>query len=83
MPVTFDPENMTLEELEAKLRELGIPHNKWKPAGGRTVKPPRFDKYQELLISIRTLLEGQIDRDKQQMADLHAVLQRTKHGGGA
>jgi hypothetical protein len=82
--VNFDDINpdMTLEELEAKLRELGIPHNKWKPAGGQTVQPPRIEKYKALLVSIRTLLEGQVDRDKQQISELHSVLQRAKHGGG-
>ncbi len=74
---------MTLEELQAKLREMGIPHDEWNPAGGKSVQLPRLEKYKELLLQLRSLLESQVEKDKAQLADLHAMLQRTKHGGGA
>jgi hypothetical protein len=74
---------MTLDELRAKLDELGIPHDTWGAAGGRTVQPPRIEKYKELLVKIRTLLEGQVGKDKDKLSELHEVLMRAKHGGGA
>ena len=83
--MNFDPSKMTLEEMRAKLDELGIPHQSvgWSPAGGKTVQPPRIEKYKELLVKIRDLLEDQVEKDKAQISELHAILQRVKHGGGS
>lgn len=78
--MNFD--GMTLEEMRAKLDELGIPHDGWGGAGGKTVQPPRIDKYKSLLVKMRDLLEGQVEKDKERVSELHAVLMRTKHGGG-
>lgn len=73
---------MTLDELRARLDALGIPHDGWSAAGGKTAQLPMFERYKELLLQTQRLLEQQIGQDKVKMAELHAVLQRTQHGGG-
>lgn len=74
--------NMTLEEMRAKLDELGIPRDGWSPAGGKRVKSPILEKQKDNLRRLLGLLEEQVEQDKQKVADLHVTLQRLKHGGG-
>jgi hypothetical protein len=73
---------MTVDELRARLDALGIPHDKWEDAGGKTVQSPMIEKYKAVLVQVQGLLQRQIEADKSKAADLHAVLQRAKHGGG-
>jgi len=73
---------MTLEEMRAKLDELGIPHDGWAPGGDRVAQPPMIDRYKKLLVQVRSLLEEQVKEDVKRQGELHAVLQQIKHGGG-
>lgn len=73
---------MTLEELRARLDALGIPHDKWGDAGGKTAESPMLERHKALLAQVQGLLQQQIEADKKKISDLHAVLQRAKHGGG-
>lgn len=73
---------MDLDELRAKLDELGIPHDKWGDAGGQTVQSPMIERYKAFLVEVQVLLKRQIEADKTKLSELHAVVQRTKHGGG-
>lgn len=80
--MNFDPSSMSLDELRAKLDELGIPHDSWGAAGGRVAQPPRIEEYKRLLTKIKELLEEQVKKDNERISELHAVLMRAKHGGG-
>lgn len=74
---------MTVEEMNEILRGLGIPVNQWSDApGGENVKSPMVERQKELLTQVRDLLEQQIETDKEKVSELHAVVQRLKHGGG-
>ena len=73
---------MTLEELRAKLKEEGIPHDGWTPSPGGPVTPPIIERHKELLGKVVELLQGQVERDKEELSRLHAVRQRLEHGGG-
>lgn len=73
---------MTLEEMQDTLKALGIPHNGWSPAGGQTVASPILEKQKANLRQLKDILEKQIENDKRQVSELHATLQRLKHGGG-
>jgi hypothetical protein len=73
---------MTLDELRAKLDELGIPHDKWGHAGGKTVESPMIERHKALLVKVQEMLERQVEADKNKISELHTVLQRAKHGGG-
>jgi hypothetical protein len=74
---------MTVEEMIETLRGLGIPVNQWGNApGGENIKSPMVERQKELLTQVRDLLEKQIKDDKDKVSELHAVVQRMKHGGG-
>ena len=75
---------MTREEILKKLEEAGIPVGEgWGPTHARTnIEPPIVRKQKEALRKIEALLVQQVEQDKQRVADLHATLQRIKHGGG-
>ena len=80
----MNPDEMTLEEMRAKLDEMGIPHDKWGEAGqgDKLVQPPMIERYKEFLLRIKKVLEDQVGADKEKVAELHATAQRMKHGGG-
>lgn len=75
---------MTPDEIKKKLEDAGIPvGGGWGPTRARTnVKSPIVTKQKEALRKIEGLLLQQVEQDKQRVADLHAALQRIKHGGG-
>jgi hypothetical protein len=75
---------MTPEEIREKLKEAGIPvGGEWGSTKPQTsVEPPIVKRQKAALRQIEALLEQQIEQDKQRVADLHATLQRIKHGGG-
>ena len=75
---------MTPDEIKEKLREAGIPvDGDWGPTRARTqIESPIMKKQKDALRRIESLLVQQVEQDKQRVADLHATLQRIKHGGG-
>lgn len=73
---------MTLEEIRAQLDALGIPHDQWGEAGGKTVQPAMIERHKALLRQIEGLITQQIEADKNKISELHTVLQRARHGGG-
>lgn len=74
---------MTLDELQQKLAEAGIPINKWgETKEGTRSMPPTVLKQKELLTKLRDILQVQVDQDKIKLAELHEVANRLKHGGG-
>ena len=75
--------DMNVEEMIETLRKMGIPVNEWGEApGGENVKSPMVERQKKLLTQVRDLLEKQIGDDKDKVSELHAVVQRMKHGGG-
>jgi len=75
------PDNMTLDEMQEKLKALGISPGQWRSTGGTTTSP-LLERQKENLRKLRGLLVKQVEKDKQQLSDLHAAAQRMKHGGG-
>ena len=73
---------MTLDEMRKALDGLWIPHDQWGSGGGQTIHAPLLEKQKEHLRRIRALLERQVEVDKKTLSDLHATIQRIKHGGG-
>jgi hypothetical protein len=74
--------NEELEAIRAKLRELGLPHDGWLPTDDGPRKSPIVERQREALTQLKGLLERQVAEDKEKLADLHATVQRLKHGGG-
>jgi hypothetical protein len=75
-------DELTLEEMRARLQELGLPHGSWDRTRGGKRKSPLVERQKELLGNLVSLLEEQVERDKKRVSELHATLQRLKHGGG-
>lgn len=75
---------MTPDEIRKKLEEAGIPvGDGWGPTRARTnIESPIVKKQKDALRKIEALLVQQVEQDKQRVSELHATLQRIKHGGG-
>ena len=67
---------MTKEEIIQKLKELGIPVNNWEDTKEKTVSSPIIEKQRESLSKLHDLLELQIQKDVEMVADLHIALQK-------
>lgn len=74
---------MTFEEIQERLKELGINAGEW----GETVPGERTSPFMErqsaALEKVRDLLQGQVDRDKAKIAELLEQKSRLEHGGGS
>ena len=46
------------------------------------MEPPIITRQREALVKMERLLVRQLESDKEQVATLHATLQRLKNGGG-
>lgn len=73
---------MTPDEIKRKLREAGIPLGEWGETVEGDVRSPILERQAKALGQIEGLVEAQLKEDQARVADLHAVLQRLKHGGG-
>lgn len=76
---------MTQQELEEKLRALGLdPQNPtWVQSGGVDLgKLPVLAKQRELLIAIKDLLKKQLHTDLVKLDEANEALSRLTHGGG-
>jgi hypothetical protein len=71
----------TLEELQQQLRDLGIPEG-WSSTQQGATTLPIIERQKEVLTKVQKLLLEQIKKDTSRVAELHAILQRSKHGGG-
>lgn len=69
---------MTKEEMIKALLEKGIPVGKWGETTDKEVKSPILEKQKQNLQKLASLLEKQIDKDVETMADLHITLQKIK-----
>ena len=74
---------MTPEEIEAKLRELGLKTGGWQDTIDGPRKSPMVEKQKEALIRVRRLLEQQVAQDQAKLAELHEQVNRLRHGGGS
>jgi len=74
-----------IDEIQKKLKEMGIPFNgSWGPTKERTnIESPLVRKQKEALSRVEGILQTQLEQDQKRVADLHASLQRLKHGGGS
>jgi hypothetical protein len=73
----------TLEELQAKLKALGLPTGEWGQTKGGTVESPILNKQAEALKKAKDLLEQQLTADRDLLSELHEQVNRLEHGGGA
>jgi hypothetical protein len=74
---------MDAEEIKKKLRESGIPIGGWTQTEAKSgVRIPLVERQAVALKKIESILESQMQKDQQQLAELHAMLQKLKHGGG-
>lgn len=72
------------DDILKKLREAGIPTDgNWHKTESREAKSPLIEKQKELLGKLKGVLEMQVEKDKQLMADLQVKLAKLKHGGGS
>lgn len=69
---------MTKEEILNKLKELGIPVNNWENTRKKSVTSPIIEKQKENLLKLHELLELQIQKDVETVADLHIALQKVR-----
>jgi len=72
----------TIEDIQAQLKDLNIDFEKWAQTPGGRVKAPILERQRKLLIQLRELLDQQVSADKEKLSELHATVQRIKHGGG-
>ena len=74
---------MTPEEIKKKMEEMGIPTGRWAETVDGEVRSPLLERQKKSLQQMQALLEEQVRRDQQAIANLHVALQRAKHGGGS
>lgn len=74
---------MDLDEMRAKLRDLGIPHDGWSKTEGGEHESPVLNRQVQLLEKVRDMLQDQVDKDKETLSQLHTQVQQMKHGGSA
>ena len=79
---------MTLEELRARLVEMGVLKEGETNAEVDIPRDIRGDelgyvkKVSEMMVQVESLLEHQIEQDKALVQDLHLKIKKIKHGGG-
>jgi len=69
---------MTKEEIIEYLKSQGIPVGSWKDTEPKTVKSPILEKQKENLHKLAGLIENQISKDVETVADLHISLQKIR-----
>ena len=78
-----DDRPMTLEEMRAKLAELGLPTGEnWGKTQGGTMTSPFLEEQRQAMIKIKGVLEDQVKSDRDLLAELHEKKNRLEHGGG-
>jgi len=78
-----DYENISVEDAKKVLEDHGIHVGGWTQHEEKVVQGiPMMDRQKEHLRKLEGILQGQIDKDKELLADLHIQLQRLKSGGG-
>ena len=78
-----DPE-MTQEEFEAKLKEMGIDPSTWKQMGGGAPRHPAFVlRMANNASKLKKLLEEQVGQKQGEVRLLEEKLIRLKYGGGS
>lgn len=73
---------MDVDEIKRILRERGIPTDGWGQTREGKMEPPIISRQRDALVKMEVLLARQLESDKEQIATLHATLQRLKNGGG-
>ncbi len=78
-------EGYSVEEVRARLKQLGIPVEEWQEPEHENTKSftiPTFKRQAEALEKLKALLETQINKDAKMVAELHEKVNRLHHGGG-
>jgi len=73
----------TLEEIQSKLKDLGIPLDGWGQTKGGEVQSPLIEKQKGALRRAKGFLEDQLKNDRDLLAELHEQVNRLEHGGGS
>ena len=82
----FDVSQMTVEEVERRLKEMGFPVGSWSPPENDEdtviTTLPTFQKQALLLDKLKDLLGQQIEDDQKTINSLAEKRARLLHGGG-
>lgn len=77
-------QEMTAEEIRARLAEAGLLDGEWGHREESKVgQPPYAKKLREGAEVIRDMLEEQVRKDKQALAEAVEALARLEHGGAS
>jgi hypothetical protein len=71
----------TLEEMQRKLKELGVKLGEWEDHEERDVTPGIVGRHKGMLLQMKELVEGQIAKDQKVLGQLHEARARHEHGG--
>lgn len=77
-----DDQDITLDQMRARLKELGIPVDGWTQTKDGPMDSPLINRQREALVQIRDVLQQQVESDKALLAELHEKKNRLQHGGG-
>jgi hypothetical protein len=72
----------TLEELRAKLKEMGLPTDGWGKTKAGTMNSPILEHQKQAMLKIKGVLEEQVKSDRDLLSELHEKRNRLEHGGG-
>ena len=75
---------MTKQEIEEQLKKLGLSEGSWniKEPGQEIPAGDLFKTHVELIQKIEALLEEELKKSRDQLADLNIALNKAKYGSG-
>jgi len=73
---------MTPEEIEAKIKALGLDVGKWDGVEEHKAGSERFHEIVEGLTQLRDILSGAAEADREKILELKLQVNRMKRGGG-
>lgn len=81
--MNLDKEQLkALFELSEKLEKKGVKLGQWGETEEHQSENPLFKDQKEMWEQARTLLQEQVKKDQEKIAELQEMVDRLKHGGG-
>jgi len=78
----FEGPGLTPEELAERLKGLGAKVGSWDDLPGNMASPVGIDRQRDLLVKMRDILQGVVDKDQEEVLRCREKIARLKHGGG-
>jgi hypothetical protein len=72
----------TIEELQAELEKRGIKPGQWSHLTGGKKQTPKMKEQESILLTLRSLIQAQLDADLVSLDQAREKLNKLKHGGG-